>query len=277
MERLLCTLLLLAATLGSGAGAEPSEWIARIGFLSDMHFNLRTNEPGLSYDRRADQAITAVNEAKVNLVLIAGDLTDGGKPEQMALFKEKAKRFQAPVLFVAGNHDVGMVGRGTTKTSITAERVKRFGATLGPNWFAREQAGVRVIGVDSCLFESGLPEEAEQWKFLEQALAKPHAQPTFLLQHYPLFLKTVDEPERGTWNVGPEPRKRLLALLKPGGVKTVLTGHLHYPITNRVDGVLFLGNGTTAFALPAGKQSEGWMLLRVPREGEVQFEFRRLD
>lgn len=277
MKPFLCALLLWFAALMNGGAAEPSQWLARIGFLSDTHLNLRTNEPGLSYVRRADQAIAAVNDAKVDLVLVAGDLTDGGRPEQMALFKEKVKQFKAPVLFVPGNHDVGMVGRGKVETSITEGRVKRFASTLGPNWFDREEGGLRVIGVDSCLFESGLPEEAEQWKFLEQALARPSPRPTFLLEHYPLFLKAVDEGEVGTWNVGPEPRRRLLALLKQGGVKTVLSGHLHYPITNRVDGILFLGNGTTAFGLPPKKQPEGWMLLQVPREGEVHFEFRRLD
>jgi len=40
--------------------------------------------------------------------------------------------------------------------------------------------------------------------------------------------------------------------------------------------ILFLGNAPTAFGLPPGKSPEGWMLLTVPREGEVQFEFREL-
>ena len=74
----------------------------------------------------------------------------------------------------------------------------------------------------------------------------------------------------------PEQRKRLLALVKQAEVSAVLTGHLHYPITNRLDGILFLGNTTTAFGLPRGKQPEGWMLLSVPRGGEVEFEFRQL-
>ena len=113
----------------------------------------------------------AVNAAKVDLVLIAGDLTDGGTREQMALFKQKVKQFKAPVLFVAGNHDVGIVGDGKLKTSITPERVKLFSKELGPNWFARDKAGVRVVGINSCLFGSGFKAEEEQWKFLEKELA----------------------------------------------------------------------------------------------------------
>jgi 3',5'-cyclic AMP phosphodiesterase CpdA len=261
---------------GGWVGRAAEAPAARIAFLSDTHVNLRTNEPQAAYNMRFGQAIEEVNAAKVDLVLIAGDLTDGGTQEQMALFKRKASQFKAPVLFVPGNHDVGIVGNGEVKTSITPERVTQFAKVLGPNWFAQEKAGVRVVGINSCLFGSGFKEEEEQWKFLEKELAGPHAKPTLLLEHYPLFIKTNDEPRIGTWNVQPELRQKLLALAQRAEVRAVLTGHLHYPITNRLDGILFLGNTTTAFGLPPGKQPEGWMLLTVPREGEVRFEFRAL-
>ena len=249
----LCGLAVLLVAAGGRAASPTNGIVARIAFVSDTHVNLRTNEPGIDYNRRLDQAIAEINSAKVDLVLIAGDLTDGGSREQMSLFKQKVKQLNAPLLFVAGNHDVGMVGDDTVKKSITPERVKLFSRELGPNWFAREVAGVRVVGINSCLFGSGFKEEEDQWQFLERELAKPHAKPTFLLEHYPLFIKTPDEPRDSTWNVQPEQRKRLLALVEQGGVRTVLTGYLQYPITNRLDGILFLGNTITAFGLPRGK------------------------
>jgi 3',5'-cyclic AMP phosphodiesterase CpdA len=276
MKRIICGLTLVLLTVFAWAEPDTASHATRIAFLSDTHVNLRTNEPQRDYNRRLDEAIAQVNAAAVDLVLIAGDLTDGGTREQMELFKRKAKEFKAPVLFAPGNHDVGMVGNGDVKTSITPERVRRFRRTLGPNWFAKEKAGVRVVGANSCLFGSGLKEEEEQWKFLEKELARPRGKPTLLLEHFPLFVRKVDEPRLSTWNVPPEPRQRMLALLERAGVRAVLNGHLHYPITNRLDGILLLGNATTAFGLPRGKQPEGWMLLTVPREGEVEFEFRTL-
>jgi 3',5'-cyclic AMP phosphodiesterase CpdA len=279
MRRFLCglTLVMVTATAGVRAVPEADGVAARIAFLSDAHVNLRTNEPGVAYNRRFDRAIAEVNASKVDLVLIAGDLTDGGTREQMELFKRKLRQFEAPVLFVAGNHDVGIVGNDTVKTSITPEKVKLYEGTLGPNWFAREKAGVRVVGINSCLFGSGFKAEADQWRFLEKELAKPRAKPTVLLEHYPLFLSSADEPRVSTWNVQPELRHKLLALVERAGVRAVLSGHLHYPITNWLNGTLFLGNATTAFGLPRGLQPEGWMLLSVPRQGEVQFEFRKLE
>jgi 3',5'-cyclic-AMP phosphodiesterase len=277
MKKILCGFAVLMLAVSAWAEAGRDEIVARIAFVSDTHVNLRTNESGISYIQHLDEAMAAINAAKVDLVLIAGDLTDGGTREQMALFKRKVKQLKAPVMFVAGNHDVGMVGNDTVKTSITPDKVKRFGQELGPNWFAREKAGVRVIGINSCLFGTGFKEEEEQWQFLEKELAKPHTKPTLLLEHFPLFINTVDEPRISTWNMLPEPRKRLLALIEQGGVHTVLSGHLHYRIMNRLNGMLFLGNAPTAFGLPHGIQPEGWMLLTVPREGEVQFEFQGLE
>jgi 3',5'-cyclic AMP phosphodiesterase CpdA len=276
MKKILDGFAVLMVAAGAWAGSGADGILARIAFVSDTHVTLSTNEEKVAYNQHLDQALAAINAAKVDLVLIAGDLTDGGTREQMALFKQKVKQLKAPVLFVAGNHDVGIVGEGKTKTSITAERVRLFDKELGPNWFARDEAGLRIVGINSCLFGSGFKEEEEQWQFLAMELATPNAKPTFLLEHYPLFIKTADEPRNDIWNVQPELRKRLLALVEQGGVRTVLTGHLHYPITNRLNGVLFLGNAPTAFGLPRGKQPEGWMLLTVPREGEVQFEFREI-
>src|ERR1039458_1128895 len=112
MNKILCGVAVLMLAVGAWGASLTNEIITRIAFVSDTHVNLRTNEPGVAYIRRLDEAMAAINAAKVDLVLIAGDLTDGGKREQMALFKGKVKQLEAPVLFVAGNHDVGLVGGG---------------------------------------------------------------------------------------------------------------------------------------------------------------------
>src|ERR1035437_10491326 len=121
MKKILCGFAVLMVVVGVWADPGTDGIVARIAFVSDTHVNLRTNEPGLSYNRRVDQAVVEINVAKVDLVLIAGDLTDGGTREQMALFKRKVKQLKAPVLFVAGNHDVGMVGIDHVKTSISPD------------------------------------------------------------------------------------------------------------------------------------------------------------
>jgi 3',5'-cyclic AMP phosphodiesterase CpdA len=275
-KRFFFALAWLTAALSLGA-ATPEKLAIRVAFLSDTHVNLRTNESGKLYNAHADRVFAAVNAARVDLVLIAGDLTDGGQPDQMALFKKKVKQLKAPVIFIPGNHDVGHAGSEDKPKTITSEKVTLYDRELGPNWFAREAAGLRIIGVNSCLFNSGLPEETEQWKFLEKELGRPQARPTWLMEHYPLFLKTPDEPANGVWNAHPVARERMLALIKQGGVQVVLSGHLHRPITNRLDGVLYLSNTATAYGLPRGKTQAGWMLLTLPRQGEPQVEFQSVE
>lgn len=265
--------------LGVTGCAEAEKPLARIAFLSDTHVNLRTNATGLLYNSHFDRTIAEVNAANVDLVLITGDLTDNGLPEQFDLFKKKAAVLKAPLLYVPGNHDVGMVvvENGKEKRSITPKRLELFREKLGPGWFACDKAGVHVIGLNSCLFDTGLEAEADQWKFLERELAHPQSRPTLVLEHYPPFLKTPDEPIVGTWNVHPEQRKRLLELFRQAQVTAVLSGHTHYGFTNHLDGTLFLTTTAVAYGLPIPQQPAGWMLLTLPPKGEPQTEFKSLE
>jgi hypothetical protein len=103
-----------------------------------------------------------------------------------------------------------------------------------------------------------------------------------LLTHYPLYLKTPDEPGDPYWNVEPEPRARLLALLaKTDNLRAVLSGHLHRGLTNRgegssVPGALLYTSPPVSFGLPRGHQPEGWSLITISRTGEVSAAFRPL-
>jgi 3',5'-cyclic AMP phosphodiesterase CpdA len=258
------------------AGAEPKAPI-RIGFLADTHVSTRTNNRYVVYHTHFVKTIAAINAAKVDLVLISGDLTDNGAEAQMDRFKQMIKGFEAPVLFVPGNHDIGHAGSQETKMTISPKRLTRFRKQLGPDYFERQVAGVRIIGLDSCVIGTGYKEENEQWAFLEKELAKPWREPTLLIAHYPLRRKTADEPNNGVWNAHPDAQQRLIRLAKQGGVRAVLTGHFHYPIENRLEGILFLSTSATAFGVPRDKQTTGWMLLTVPPEGEIQFQFEGLE
>ena len=92
MKKILCGFAVLMGVVTGWAASGTNAIIARIAFVSDTHINLRTNESGIAYNRQFEQAIAAINAAQVDLVLIAGDLTDGGTREQMALLKQKVKQ-----------------------------------------------------------------------------------------------------------------------------------------------------------------------------------------
>jgi Icc protein len=267
----LLPLVLLTAALGNSSDAPPQKTV-RIALVSDTHCNRDTEGDRPLYKARLEKVIAEVNAAKVDVVLIAGDLTEGGKREQFEDFKAQSKGFRSPVYVVPGNHDVGGKHLVDKPGGTTAERNTLYEAQLGPSHWAATIAGVRILGINASLLGSGLPGEATQWTFLEKALAKPSPEPTLLLTHYPLYLTSADEPSSEYWNVEPAPRARLLTLLEKGKVHAVLSGHLHRPLEIRQKNVLYTGTPPVSFGLPRGKQPQGWTLVTLPlpcTSGEV--------
>jgi len=256
--------------------ADQPEPLARIALVSDTHTTRGTNEDQALYRGRLDKVIAAVNSSRPDAVLIAGDLTQDGRPEELSDFQKQIGGFRAPVLFVPGNHDVGNKRIGSKAEGVTIERVAKFENQMGPSFFAKSLSGVRVIGLNSPIFGSGFRREEEMWDLLEKELAQPATQATILFMHYPPFVKKADEAGGDYWNIEPEPRQRLLGLLRKGGVKTVLTGHLHRQLINRLDGILFVTTPPVSFGLPKGKQPEGWTLITLPRQGEAQVQFQTI-
>jgi uncharacterized protein len=70
----------------------------RIAAAGDVHF-------GRDGDRERAAAIFGSLEGRVDLVLLAGDLTTHGEPEQAAILADAVRDLDIPVLTVLGNHD----------------------------------------------------------------------------------------------------------------------------------------------------------------------------
>lgn len=253
-----------------------SNVLARVALLGDSHLNLETNDERSTYAAHFKETIMQVNAAGVDFILIAGDLTQSGKPEEFVDFKTNLIAFHAPVWFVPGNHDVGNKFNSGKSGQTSVERIKLYEKMNRPSWFSTNCAGIRIIGVNSSIFGSDFEQETQMWKFLESQLHAPIHEPTILFMHYPLFVKDLNESGGGYWNVEPAPRARLYSLLKQGDVKIVLSGHLHRPLVNRRDGILFVATPATSFGLPAGKQPEGWTLITILKNGEATATLKTL-
>src|SRR5437868_12488653 len=105
-------------------------WIAAGG---DLHFAPATKVAALQAELRA--AASAAD-----LVLLAGDLTAGGRPEEAASLAEACVDMGAPVVCVLGNHDRRW--RGGSEVS---EALQSAGAVvLDPGSHVIEVGGVRV-------------------------------------------------------------------------------------------------------------------------------------
>lgn len=77
---------------------EPDECRIRIAAAGDVHF-------GRDSDRERARESFGALEGQVDLILLAGDLTTHGEPEQAAILADAVRELDIPVLAVLGNHD----------------------------------------------------------------------------------------------------------------------------------------------------------------------------
>ncbi len=88
----------------------------RIAALADLHFSPQ------SYDRIREQMNHVREEA--DLLVIAGDLTNYGKVEEMESLLNALVRIRVPIVAVLGNHDYESGQEEQLKKMLTAEGVK---------------------------------------------------------------------------------------------------------------------------------------------------------
>lgn len=247
-----------------------------VALVADTHCTRGTDEDKPMYRGRFEKAIGAVNDAQVDVVLIAGDLTSGMRSEQIHDFQQLVREFEAPAFFVPGNHDVGDKVL-PDKAGVTSARVARYEKELGPSYWVEQVGWVRIIGLNSSLFASGLPEEEQQWTFLEDLLESDNRVPTVLLMHHPPFSKNLLEPGGVYWNIEPAPRMRLLNMAQNAGVKAILSGHLHYSVDFHLGDIQYVTAPPVSFGLPRGKRPQGWTLFTIYPDGNVVYENQVID
>lgn len=253
-----------------GEAVEPGT--LRIALLSDTHTTRSTKDDRPTFKPHLDAVIRAVNAAHPDVVLVAGDLTEGGLAEQFSDYKNQISGIEAPLFSVPGNHDVGDKILPDKPGGVNEARLNAYEKAVGPLYFVSNQPKVRIIGINSSLLGSGLPQEARQWEFLEKTLAEPMAVPTVLLMHYRPFLKTADEEGGGYWNVEPAPRRRLLDLIRKYHVRAVLSGHLHRELFDEQDGIAYITTTAVSWGIPKDKQTPGWTLVTIDAQGAVKPE-----
>lgn len=236
--------------------------VVRLALVSDPHVTRGTKDDQPLYRPRFEAAVKTVNEAHVDAVLLAGDLTEGGRPEQYDDYAALSKGFTAPLYAVPGNHDVGAKHLPNEKGT-TAARNAEFARRVGPVFWAHDVKGVHLVGLDSPILGSGLPEEERQWAFLDRELVARPGRRTVVLGHYPPFLDSPEEPGGAYWNIEPAPRKRLLDLVRRSGALAFLSGHLHRPLDHDWSGIRLLSTPPVSFGLPRGEQPEGWTLVEI--------------
>jgi 3',5'-cyclic AMP phosphodiesterase CpdA len=182
-----------------------------------------------------------------DLVIHTGDVTvDGAGDEDdlrcaAELMRSLGVRFRA----VPGNHDVGDAGH--PRQPVTDERLARWRIFFGPDWWVEDTEGMRLVGLDAMLLGSGNHEEAEQAAWLDTVMEGAGGRQIAWFLHRPLFLNSSDEPDTGYWSVKPEPRARLIELVRRHSVALVASGHLHKAHQTVCDGTRYVWAPASSF------------------------------
>ncbi|RPI42312.1 MAG: hypothetical protein EHM59_18150, partial [Betaproteobacteria bacterium] len=171
-----------------------------------------------------------------DLAVVNGDMimSDPDTESDHAFARAEVDRIGIPCRFLPGNHDIGdNVLFGKMAQRVNTERLERFRRHYGEDRWTFSAAGWVFVGFNAQLFGSGgLPEEAEQWGWLERTLNAAKGKPTALFTHKPLFLDHPGEADHEDLTlrqscVDAASRTRLLGMAHACGVRLISTGHKH--------------------------------------------------
>ncbi|MGH3410873.1 MAG: metallophosphoesterase family protein, partial [Streptosporangiaceae bacterium] len=169
-----------------------------------------------------------VNETlRPDLVVHAGDsvLSNPDAEEDYLAAKELLSMIDAPMLFIPGNHDVGEPYERTwwTTTSMRVDRYRRhFGSVPWLRWLGQ----VALIGLNSQVFGTGLPEEDEQWQWLAAIAPSVADRPVVLFVHKSFWTGYCGSDGR-QGAIDPADRERILSTLREARLLGVSCGDVH--------------------------------------------------
>jgi uncharacterized protein len=203
----------------------------KIAAAADIH----ACEP---HRERIDTAFAEVDD-EADLILLAGDLTTRGEPEEASMLADACSGLATPVYAVLGNHDHHL-GRGDE----VADALRDGGVIV----LDRDSAVAAVVGVDVGIvgtkgFVGGFPgsslpdfgepllrrmyaETSAEVEAIERGLqAVAHCPLRIVLLHYAPIVETLEGEPIGIWNLLGSARLGLpVAEYRPD---LVLHGHAH--------------------------------------------------
>jgi predicted MPP superfamily phosphohydrolase len=258
---------------GATKPEEAPEVAFRFAYVSDSHLFAR----GMTH-RFAKAVIKAVEDVNAldpqpDFVLYGGDLAQLGRPDELALGQQILKDLKAPVKMMVGEHDwyldMGekwreMFGpdrysfdhKGVHFVTLNSVVEEDFWTAKG---YTPEQRMAIVAGLDDgrqSRFEVG--EEQRAW--LKEDLAKVDRKtPIVVFSHSPLY--KYYEP----WNFWTKDAEQVQALLFPFKAVTVIHGHTHQLLTNRIKNVSFHGMLSTAWPWPYAPTGLPTLTLQMDR------------
>lgn len=245
----------------------------RVLQLTDPH--LMASEDGSLLGVNTRDSLNAVIEEALrthgqpDLVLATGDITQDASPDAYRYFGECLEVFNAPSLWIAGNHD-----DAKTLTGVAQE--------FGANERQLVKGGWQFVMLDSSVPGKVYGELAEtELAFLDQVLAEQPELPALVcLHHHPVSIGSAWMDKIGL--VNPEPFWQIIA--RHSQVRVVLWGHIHQNFHHQKNGASLLASPSTCIQFAAGSQdfavepiAPGYRWFELQVSGDFFTEVRRAE
>src|SRR5881275_1065135 len=199
----------------------------RIAAVGDLHFSPQRYDP-------LRESLSHVRD-NADVLLLAGDLTNYGTPQEMESLLNALVRIRVPIVAVLGNHDYESGREQELMRMMTEEGVKVLDGT------AYERDGVGFAGCKGfpggfgrgVLTAFGEPQikafvqaAIDEAMKLERGLMQLRAEKRVVVMHYAPVVETVrGEPEQIFPYLG---SSRLAEVVDRHGANMVLHGHAHH-------------------------------------------------
>ncbi len=215
-----------------------------IAHISDLHVFADNKETSLVRDdaertARAVIADIAALPARIDGVVISGDLADGGSERDYALLRQMLAPLSMPLVVTPGNHDKRPTMRAAFGDVVPFEP--------GPYLHYETMiAGLRVLALDT-LFDGHVAGRLcrERQDFARDRLSRRLDEPLLLTMHHPPFASGMTALDD---NALVEGRELLAELVGQRRAPTrILCGHIHRPYQSLWHGALAAVGGSPAF------------------------------
>ncbi len=217
----------------------------KIAHISDIHVGSNHFVSNL-----LNRAITEINEAKPDLVLVSGDLTNDGFRQQYSAAAAYLENIDSDRVVIPGNHDSRNVG------------YVHFEDIFGPRNSVVYLPGITLVALDSSqpdLNEGRLGRQNYRW--MVDKLVNPDDFKIIALHHHLLPLPGTGRERNIIEDAGD-----FLELLVDHGVDLVLSGHKHVPHTWRFEDFYVSNAGTVSSLRVRGYAKPCYSMIEITPE-----------
>ena len=203
----------------------------RVAAAGDVHCDERTRP-------RVERAFAAISR-EADLVLLAGDLTTHGRPEEAAVLADACRGLDVPVVAVLGNHDlhsdrrdevvavvedagITLLDQGSTICDVNATRV----GVVGTKGFVGGFPGSSIPDFGESSLRALYAETTAEVEAIDRGLDAVRDCPLrIVLLHYAPTMATLEGEPTGIWNLLGS--NRLAAPIGRHRADLVVHGHAH--------------------------------------------------